>query len=277
MIALAVVIALTTGALSWNRARIAAAPEPRGERMVTRSYADWADIYEPAGRDRLPTLLFSPGLGVSPAAYGTFLTDIASHGFLVVAVPYPPVKIDDNADFIPALPKISGSLSLALDRLLTSDSLRSRIDTMRIAAIGHSFGGGAAALTCIDPRLRAAVDFDGSLYGRVVHEGVRCPFLLIQQSLSRIDTVDAPVFYEERSQGRLHEDSIRAHTAHMEWVTVDGLDHMSFTDAGLTFTTSNWLNEATGRRLNAVAAQRATADSAMRFLERQLRIPRRTP
>ena len=270
ILALSIIVAVAALA-SWTRARVVPPPRPSGPRAVVVRNAGRADVYVPAGRDRLPTLLFSPGLGVKVSAYRTFLTDIASHGFIVVAVPYPPVTIEDNPDYLVALPIIAKGMTDVVDRIHAGiDSTLARADANRIGAIGHSFGGGAAALACADRRIKAAVDFDGSLYGRVVHDGVRCPFLLIERSLRRQDTIDTPVFHEDRSQGRLHEDSLISHSELVDWVTIDGLDHMSFTDGGLVFASSNWMGEVTRVRLNAASAQRITADVAIEFLARHL-------
>ena len=271
---LVVLVGATRCAMSWNRERVAPAPGPTGDRSVGVHHAGWGDVYLPAGTDTLPTLLFSPGLGQDIAPYRTYLTDIASHGFLIVAVPYPPLKIEDNADFIPALPRIAAGLTAVMDRIDTgADSLLRRADRTRVATIGHSFGGAAAATACIDRRIKAAVDLDGSLYGPVVHQGVACPFLLIERALSRADTLDSPVWYEERSQGRLHEDSLITHSTSVTWKTIDKLDHMSFTDPALAFTTGNWFKEAMGRRLNAARAQRITADLTIEFLRTHLGPP----
>lgn len=265
------IIGAATAAVSWARARVAPPPRPSGARAVVVRNMGRGNLYLPVGRDTLPTLLFSPGLGVEVSAYNTFLTDIASHGFIVVAVPYPPIRIEGNSDYLVALPMIARGSSDVVDRIAAgTDSLLARVDTSRVAAIGHSFGGAAAALACADRRIKAAVDLDGSLYGRVVHEGVHCPFLLIERSLSRHDTIDMPIFYEDRSQGRLHEDSLIAHSELVEWVTIDDLDHMSFTDGGVAFDSWNWMRDAVRVRLNGAVAQRITADLAMEFLARHL-------
>jgi dienelactone hydrolase len=273
---LVVIIASASAAMRWNSARIGPPPEPSGDRLVEYRPLGWAELYLPAGHDTLPAILFSPGLGVGVDAYRTFLTDLASQGFVVVAIPYPPVKIEDNSDFVAALPKIAAGLSAAADRIARGgDSSLARIDTSRLAVIGHSFGGAAAATACTDSRFKAAVDLDGSLYGAVIHEGVRCPFLLIERSLSRADTIDKPIFYEERSQGRLHEDSLIAHSHSVTWETIDGLDHMSFTDPALAFRSRYWLKEAVGLQLNAARAQRITADLTIRFLQKTVVSPKR--
>jgi hypothetical protein len=275
-IGLVLVIALTTAGLRWNSARVAPRPEPSGDLLVTPLHEPWADVYLPAGHGPFPTLLFSPGFGTPIASYKTFLTDIASNGFVVVAVPHPQLADPDNAQLFDIAPLAGQSLVTALDSL-RHGSLLARVDTSRIAAVGHSIGGAGAALACADPRFRAAVDLDGSLYGRVVHEGVACPFLLIERSLTRMDTTDAPVFSEERSQGRLHEDSVLAHSRLVDWVTIDDLDHMSFTDQGLAFVSANWLKETAGLRLNAARSQRIAADLTLGFLAQQLDVKLERP
>lgn len=266
---LTLVIALTTSALAWNSARLAPRPEPRGDLLVRRQREGWADIYRPAGRGPFATLFFSPGFGVPIGDYTTFLTEVASNGFLVIAVPHPAVADPATAQLYDFVPLAERSVAEAMDRL-SQDTLFAHVDTSRIAVAGHSIGGAAAALACSDPRFKIAVDLDGSLYGRVVHQGVACPFLLVERSLTRFDTVDTPVFHEERSQGRLHEDSLIAHSSLVEWVTIDGLDHMSFTDSGLAFGSSNWVKEAAGLRMNAALSQRITAALMLDFLARRL-------
>jgi pimeloyl-ACP methyl ester carboxylesterase len=277
---LILIIAFATAGLQWNRARLVAPPDPAGDLLVTPTHTSWsdsgrvtrADVYLPAGRGPFPTLLFSPGFGTPIGSYSTFLTNIASYGFLVVAVPHPPIANPDSAKLIDVESLAAGTLQSAMNHLTraTDDSILARIDTTRIAAFGHSIGGAAAALACTDRRFKAAVDLDGSLYGRVVHEGVACPFLLVERSLSRVDTSDAPVFYEDRSQGRLHEDSLLAHSRVVQWITVDGLDHMSFTDPALTFRTTDWMKESAGLRLNAAGAQQLAADLTIDFLSHEL-------
>jgi dienelactone hydrolase len=277
---LVLVIAFATAALQWNRARLVSPPDPAGDLLVTATHATWsdsgrvvhADVYLPAGRGPFPTLLFSPGFGVPIGSYSTFLTDVASHGFLVIAVPHPPIANADSAKLMDVEPLAARSLQSAMDYVIRtrSDSIIGRADTTRVAALGHSIGGAGAALACTDHRFKAAVDLDGSLYGRPVHEGVDCPFLLVERSLTRTDTSDAPVFYEDRSQGRLHEDSLLAHSKHVQWMTLDGLDHMSFTDAALSFRTNDWMEESLGLRMPAARAQRLACDLLVDFVSHEL-------
>ena len=68
--------------------------------------------------------------------------------------------------------------SAVLDRIAGSEAWGGRIDPDRVGAIGFSFGGSvAAAMSRSDPRIRAVVNFDGSLFGEVADTGVDVPFL----------------------------------------------------------------------------------------------------
>jgi predicted dienelactone hydrolase len=55
------------------------------------------------------------------------------------------------------------------------------VDRQQIGAVGHSFGGATAALTChIDQRVRACANIDGFQFGkRLLEEPIRAPLLVV--------------------------------------------------------------------------------------------------
>lgn len=58
-----------------------------------------------------------------------------------------------------------------------------KLDILRIASFGHSFGGATALEVCrSDSRCRAAVNLDGGLYGKIVHEPAVRPLLLMSSA-----------------------------------------------------------------------------------------------
>jgi len=146
---------------------------------------------EPA-RGRHPVVLLSPGLGV-PVALETLLAeDLASHGYAVVAIEqtyevpvvFPggrlvmPSGISSEADVSRVLQVRLADARFVLRRLARLP-LADAFDLERIAMVGHSLGGATAgSLMLVERRVRAGVNLDGSLRGRVVQEGLDRPFMI---------------------------------------------------------------------------------------------------
>lgn len=109
----------------------------------------------PAREGRLPVVLFSPGSGETRVIYQALAEDLASHGYLVVAVDHTgeaPVELADGrilpvapALFAPPETRGLADLRFVLRRLNTL-GFGPRADLRRVAAIGHSLGGSTAAL-----------------------------------------------------------------------------------------------------------------------------------
>lgn len=157
-------------------------------------------------RARWPVVLFSPGYGASRAFYSGLLADLASRGFVVLAL--------DHAYEAPVVELANGRLATPVERFLPDDPdrlrymserqsvraadlrfvagqigrpgalgplLSERLDLRRIAAIGHSFGGASAVEAAMgDARIRAVANIDGTLYGRAATDPMPVPFLLLE-------------------------------------------------------------------------------------------------
>jgi len=247
------------------------------EAQVTRDSVLWADstptritIWAPAGASaRLPTLIFSPGFGQVPGAYATLLEQWAKHGYLVIGVAHPPFKDPDNMEVGEASPVIARQLVRAFGYITRTrndpGSPFVRMDLARIGAVGHSVGGSAAAQACAwEPRLKAGMNLDGTIFGEVVHTGMRQPFFLVRQKIYP-SPGDRPRFLELHDQASLHEDSVWAHTATMYWLTVDHLEHMAFTDAALAPTPGQRVKTATGLGISAQQVQEITTRYVVDF------------
>ena len=194
----------------------------------------------------LPLLLFSPGLGQVPGAYDSLLTHVAASGFVVVGVPL--VRYDTTSGFFSNLARYTRNVSGALDRVL-ADSIAALLDTAHIGAFGHSYGGAISAELCHrDGRVKAGMNMDGSVFGQSVTRGGACPFLLLMSELPWLDrTFGRPQFHQDRDEGRLHEEMMFERSRRMWWLTLDGLDHMAFTDAAY----SARVHDAAGRYASA--------------------------
>jgi dienelactone hydrolase len=163
-----------------------------------------------------PVILFSPGAGFVPLSYSPTLEDLASHGYIVVAIsrPYSDTftVFPDGRVMLPIPEAGSRALSEAtanatsagefepiinhignvwvadnqfiLDQLAQMNQIDARFAGMlnldQVGVFGHSFGGGAAAETLYqDDRFDAGLNMDGTFIGEAAHNGVSRPFMLM--------------------------------------------------------------------------------------------------
>lgn len=164
------------------------------------------------GPPRRPVVIFSPGLGVPCVFYTAMLEDLASHGYIVASVWHPyslEITAFPDGRVIRGNKKgmtfgtIVGEASteeerrnaeriagevwiedvrLALDELARLDRederFRGRMDLDRVGVFGHSFGGTTAmALACLDERIGAAVNMDGTAHWFVDASRLKAPVL----------------------------------------------------------------------------------------------------
>jgi predicted dienelactone hydrolase len=142
-----------------------------------------------------PVVLFSPGFGVEHELYAGLVEDLASHGYVVVAISHPHdagiVQFPDGHVVVPrSQTDIAAALTVRvadtrfvltqLARLGRSGRFVGLLDLGRVGMFGHSLGGAAAASTMlVDPRIRAGADLDGLMFGPVRTRGLSRPFMLM--------------------------------------------------------------------------------------------------
>jgi dienelactone hydrolase len=154
--------------------------------QLVRSHARvGADVL--AGRSLLPVVVLSPGNATNVEFYASLAEDLASRGFVVLGInhPYDVAAValsDGRVAVLPAeepatmaarvdhvarrVDERTADVASVVDRVRRSEGvlgrLRARIDPERIAVIGHSLGGIAAAQACAsDSRLRSCANLDG--------------------------------------------------------------------------------------------------------------------
>ena len=139
---------------------------------------------------RTPVLIFSPGGGLVREVYAAQLEDLASHGFVVAALTHPNdgvvavypdgQSITYDAKRWPTIPSFEGEWNLnqlewhardirfVLDELERANGASNalpfagHLDSKRVGAFGHSFGGVAAAKACqTDKRFTSCLNQDG--------------------------------------------------------------------------------------------------------------------
>ncbi|MCP2327780.1 dienelactone hydrolase [Hamadaea flava] len=245
---------------------------------------------KPMGRPRsLPLVVLSPGYTQPRNSLSALAEDLASHGYVVVAidhtyetyaVTFPDGRVagcdtcafDDDRTFFARLYEVrAADVSFVLDQLLGAQPVWSGghlIDPSRIGMSGHS-AGGASAIPAIlgDRRIRAGVNMDGSSTGYTPPAPVTRPFLLLgTQSFHSPNGPDA--------SWQLDWDLM---TGWKRWITVAGTEHASFNDLalfgeqlGIDFgaTTTGTRSTQITRRLNRAMFDRHLRHRAEPLLDR---------
>lgn len=146
-------------------------------------------------------MFFGHGLGAYSALYTTLIEELASYGFVVVAIDHPYdagiVEFPDGLVFLdPAVnnatkEELEGLMSTRVeDMLFALDELQRGLwrwipgadcaRMTRVGVCGHSFGGAAAGNAMLaDGRFLGGVNMDGTVYGDVVRRGLDRPFVLM--------------------------------------------------------------------------------------------------
>ncbi|MEU9356916.1 alpha/beta hydrolase [Streptomyces sp. NPDC048301] len=208
---------------------------------------------------RFPLVLLSPGFGTPRATLTSLAEDLASSGYVVASVDhayettgtaFPGGRIltcaacdaveaaPDDAASAAVLRSVSAGraedLGFVLDRLTGPRPAwnNSRmIDARRIAAVGHSIGGNAAASTMLaDPRVDAGVNMDGTFFDPVPASGLGGrPFLMLGTDAG----------HRPGGEDESWDEAWQRLDGWKRWLTVKDSGHFTFTD-------TPWLAEQFG-------------------------------
>lgn len=212
---------------------------------------------QPALKPR-PLLLFFPGWGEDVDGNASLLGSLAARGFIVAGVAYPegsglpdpkiPMQFTSDAAF--AAGRAQGNrmveiqaedASRVLDTLLAPQSplvhANEHADPKMIGVLGYSLGGAVAAQTALrDPRVRAAMNLDGWMFGDVVKEQFSRPYLVISDGLPPATEAEMTSpnaflshFARLRHSDRIVQDAQLRHSGGWR-VTIAGSDHFTFAD-----------------------------------------------
>ncbi|MBV8632462.1 MAG: hypothetical protein JOZ83_16155 [Silvibacterium sp.] len=219
----------------------------------------------PVANGRFPVLLFSPAWGGRRTQNTYLIEDLASHGFLVAGIDHPgnsgPTLYEDGHVSEPASGDAMDFAVLSLEQLyqeganeakrqaadaigvlnalatMNQDAMtpfHQRLDLTRVGALGHSFGATAGAEAAIeDGRIKAVLDLDGSIFGRMQHEGLEKPFMMIAEDAAVFPpgATKSAVDRINEALSKSDEAAIGVYGGYM--VFLHGSSHTSFTDRNL--------------------------------------------
>lgn len=199
----------------------------------------------PAGREgTLPLVVLSPGFTMPRSSLTALAEDLASRGYVVAGIDHvhesygtslPGGRLagcaacaEQRADpwkfGAKAVQARQADVSFVLDRLLGPRPAwrgAKLVDRSRVGMAGHSLGGSSTSWTMVkDRRVRAGVNMDGTFFAPLPEEGLARPFLLM--GAGDAHEPEGQDFTWGRDWARM--------TAWKRWFTVEGGDHVSFTD-----------------------------------------------
>ena len=157
-----------------------------------------------------PVVLYSPGFGGTRDSSTVLVEELVSRGYIVVTIDHThdsspvefpggrlettaipestpqvleqavAVRVADTRFVLDTLTALNAGINPDAEHRPLPSGLRGALRLSSVGMFGHSLGGAAAAAAMFqDPRIKAGVNLDGTLYGPVVNAGLDRPFMLI--------------------------------------------------------------------------------------------------
>ena len=191
-----------------------------------------------------PVLIFSHGSGDLPELNAVTAEELASQGYVVVALNHTydsTVNVFPDGRIIPRSPILDEAeddevielraedAQFVLDELEEIDAgddptglFSGKLDLERVGMYGSSFGGATAAkVLSVDSRFKAGINLDGPLYGDVANASLSQPFMFLNSE--NFGTEDSPFNQLQQSfVENLQNDGYE--------VKIRGAGHSNFSD-----------------------------------------------
>lgn len=225
---------------------------------------DWAmpDATIASQNSPFPVLFFSPGFLMAARLYSALITEMASHGYVVVALNHTdacwPVMFPDGSSpaILPELANIFSnkerSCLQTFDMVqetwikdvefvlswLRNQPLTTSLDLTRMGIFGHSFGGSTATEAARqDTNFKATANLDGMLFGPNWDQPLQTPSLFVaaEKQFTHKEILNAGLTIEQfdsllARRSKKVFDQLKDNSF---YVTVKNADHATFVDSRL--------------------------------------------
>jgi dienelactone hydrolase len=195
--------------------------------------------------EMFPVVVFSPGYDGVYQIYTSFIEDLVSHGFVVVAINHPYVSgitvfpdghtvglaevptdpVARSAFFNMSLRTIVSDAKFVVDTITemnqTDPDFTGRFDCSKIGMYGHSFGGANTAVCCYeDLRFRAGLTLDGVFYKQFIPGNITVPLLFMFAEARLVNDSTIRYMWDHASSDTFN-------------MSIEGSTHYAFTDVGV--------------------------------------------
>jgi len=165
------------------------------ESLPTHTVFRPKDIKGFKGKKRLPIIVWGNGACYdSPWEHVNFLNEVASHGFLVVAIGTMPKEGDEQVTERSTSSKLTDAIDWAIAQSRDKNSIYfEKIDTKNIAVAGMSCGGLQALDVADDPRISSLVVCNSGIFSDPVR-GNAMP-MMPQLDKTHLKKIHTPTLY----------------------------------------------------------------------------------
>ena len=224
-----------------------------------------------SAQPQYPVLVFSPSWSGQRVQNTFQVQDLASHGYIVVAMDHPygtDVTVFPDGRIVRTKLGVGEDYSTqeaferfvreaeqqvkiraedarfvideleALNRHDPEALLTAKLDLNRIGIFGHSLGGSVAAQACwLDPRFKAALDMDGMVAGESAREGSNCPvFFMMEDDVLPAKTVIPSLSPRDRRVAEFGYEQAAMMEVSLNKsggyrMTIQGTTHRNFSDS----------------------------------------------
>lgn len=197
---------------------------------------------------KVPLLLFGPGLGWLPTDYASFLASMASRGFVVVAftglpiskaIYYPDGTFQTVDNVKVDYQKMSEYFDFAIKHLTNSNPesenhYSSMMDTSKIYVAGHSVSGAAALMVAQkNGKVKGIINLDGDVTKDFEEIQPLQPILYVTTQPQGVDNPKAETWSEDRSEKR-RDDAFSQNASRSQKsirIKIPQMYHLDFLDA----------------------------------------------